>query len=207
MWLWTCFIVLGAYLLGNLNGSILVSRVCAHEDVRTHGSGNAGLTNFARSYGGIFTLVVLLVDVGKTVAACLLGGFLLRPYGFYLEGVTLGALLVSLGHDFPALLGFRGGKGVLCGITAVYLIDWWCGLVITGIFLLAYLLTGFVSLGSISGAAGAIVYLCLFYRSRPLVLAGGCVLALLIIGMHHANIHRLFTGKEPKTNLLHKIKK
>ena len=64
-------VVLG-WFFGGWNGAILISRAKMHEDVRSKGSGNAGLTNFLRSYGGAATLLVLLIDVGKTLAACLI---------------------------------------------------------------------------------------------------------------------------------------
>ena len=103
--------VLASYLLGNLNGAVCMSTLLSHEDVREHGSGNAGLTNFARNYGGWNSLLVVLIDGGKAVIATMLSGLLLKPYGLEAEGMMLGAVAVSLGHDFPALLGFRGGKG------------------------------------------------------------------------------------------------
>ena len=63
-----------AYLLGNLNGAIVISRLIANEDVRTKGSGNAGLTNFTRNYGSAGSVFVILIDVGKAALACLIGG-------------------------------------------------------------------------------------------------------------------------------------
>ena len=99
-----------AYFLGNLNGAVLISRAVAHEDVRTKGSGNAGLTNFTRNYGSAASVFVIAIDVGKAVAGCLLGGLLLKSYGHYLDGVALGGLFVILGHDFPVLLGSRAAR-------------------------------------------------------------------------------------------------
>ena len=103
--------VLASYLLGNLNGAVCMSTLLSHEDVREHGSGNAGLTNFARNYGGWNSLLVVLIDGGKAVIATVLSGLLLKPYGLEAEGMMLGAVAVSLGHDFPALLGFRVEDG------------------------------------------------------------------------------------------------
>ena len=110
-----------SYLLGNLNGAVCMSAIVAGDDVRSHGSGNAGLTNFIRNYGRRSALFVVLIDAGKAVAACLCAGLLLEPYGLYREGMMLGAAAVILGHDFPALLGFRGGKGILCGLAAAFI--------------------------------------------------------------------------------------
>ena len=103
-----------SYFLGNHNGAICVSAML-HDDVRSHGSGNAGLTNFIRSYGAGRSAMVIAIDVGKAVLACLLGALVFEPYGLRLEGMTLAGVCVMLGHDFPALQGFRGGKGILSG--------------------------------------------------------------------------------------------
>ena len=195
-----------AYLLGNLNGAVVVSRIVAHEDVRTKGSGNAGLTNFTRNYGSHTSIFVILIDMGKAVASCLLGGLLLKPYGYYIEGVALGGLFLILGHDFPALLGFKGGKGILSGVTVALMMDWRIGLFVFGIFLVAYLATGYVSLGSIlsSGSFGFIY--AMFHWEHTFAVIVGFILSALIVWMHRANIVRLVKGQERKTNLLGKGK-
>ena len=197
-----------AYLLGNLNGAVVISRLVAHEDVRTKGSGNAGLTNFTRNYGAHTSVFVILIDVGKAVAACLIGGLLLKDYGHYADGVALGGLFVILGHDFPALLGFKGGKGILSGVTVALMLDWRIGLFVFGIFLLAYALTKYVSLGSVlsSGAFGPI-YAVVHWGEGWFPIVVGFVLSALIVWMHRGNIVRLVKGEERKTNLLGKGKK
>ena len=197
-----------AYLLGNLNGAVLISRLVAHEDVRTKGSGNAGLTNFTRNYGAASSVFVIAIDVGKAVAACLIGGLLLEDYGHYMDGVALGGLFVILGHDFPALLGFKGGKGILSGVTVALMLDWRIGLFVFGIFLVAYALTKYVSLGSIlsSGAFGPI-YAVVHWGEGVFPICVGFALSALIVWMHRGNILRLVKGEERKTNLLGKGKK
>ena len=197
-----------AYLLGNLNGAVLISRLIAHEDVRTRGSGNAGLTNFTRNYGAHTSVFVIAIDVGKAVAACLIGGLLLEDYGHYMDGIALGGLFVILGHDFPALLGFKGGKGILSGVTVALMLDWRIGLFVFGIFLLAYALTKYVSLGSVlsSGAFGPI-YAIVHWGEGIFPIVVGFVLSALIVWMHRSNIVRLMKGEERKTNLLGKGKK
>lgn len=121
-------IILASYFLGNLNGAILISRLLAHDDVRRHGSGNAGFTNFCRNYGSLSGLLVFAIDALKAVAACALGRVLLTPLGYGLEGAVLGALFVGIGHDFPATLGFHGGKGIVCGFASAMMLDWRVGL-------------------------------------------------------------------------------
>lgn len=197
-----------AYLLGNLNGAVVISRIIAHEDVRTKGSGNAGLTNFTRNYGAATSVFVIAIDVGKAVAACLIGGMLLEDYGHYMDGIALGGLFVILGHDFPALLGFKGGKGILSGVIVALMLDWRIGLTVFGIFLLAYALTKYVSLGSVlsSGSFGPI-YAIVHWGEGWFPIVVGFILSALLVWMHRGNIVRLIKGEERKTNLLGKGRK
>ena len=207
MWYRVMLAALGSYLLGNLNGAVIVSRLTAHEDVRSHGSGNAGLTNFIRNYGVRTAALVILIDVGKAVAACLLGQTLLSPLGYAKEGQMLGAACVLLGHIFPALLGFKGGKGILSGFTIALMVDWRIGLLIFLAFAVAYGLTQYVSLGSVLAAAMFGVGFILFYRQQPVVMWTALLLAALVIFMHRGNIQRLLRGEERKTNLFGKGRK
>ena len=207
MWYRVVIAALGSYLLGNLNGAVIVSRVMAHEDVRSHGSGNAGLTNFIRNYGVRTAALVILIDVGKAVAACLLGQALLAPLGYGKEGQMLGAACVLLGHSFPALLGFKVGKGILSGFTIALMVDWRIGLLIFLTFAVAYGLTQYVSLGSVLAAAMFGVGFILFYRQQPVVMWTALLLAALVIFMHRGNIQRLLRGEERKTNLFGKGRK
>lgn len=207
MWYRVVIAALGSYLLGNLNGAVIVSRVMAHEDVRSHGSGNAGLTNFIRNYGVRTAALVVLIDVGKAVAACLLGQALLSPLGYAKEGQMVGAACVLLGHIFPALLGFKGGKGILSGFTIALMVDWRIGLLIFLTFAVAYGLTQYVSLGSVLAAAMFGVGFILFYRQQPVVMWTALLLAALVIFMHRGNIQRLLRGEERKTNLFGKGRK
>ena len=194
-----------AYLLGNLNGAVIVSHLVAHEDVRTKGSGNAGLTNFTRNYGASTSVFVILIDVGKAAAACLVGGLLLGRFGHYIDGVALGGLFVIVGHDFPVLLGFKGGKGILSGVTVALMLDWRIGLFVFGIFLVAYFLTHYVSLGSVlsSGSFG-FLYAWVHWGEKLFPILVGFFLSALIVWMHRSNIVRLVKGEERKTNLFGK---
>ena len=195
-----------AYFLGNLNGAVLVSAMM-HDDVRTHGSGNAGLTNFVRNFGAGRALYVIAIDVGKAVLACEAGRLMLTPFDMATEGTALGALGVILGHTFPVLLGFKGGKGILSGVTVALMLDWRLGLLVFGIFLIAYLLTKYVSLGSVL-SAGSFGPIYAFVRPDVGIfpIAVGLFLSALIVWKHRGNIIRLFKGEERKTNLLSKGK-
>lgn len=190
--------VLG-YLLGGINGAILLSKLVEKDDVRRHGSGNAGFTNFFRNYGKRTSLLVILIDAAKAAASCLLGGWLLGKYGLGTEGMLLGGLAATLGHDFPAFLGFRGGKGIVCGFAAALVTDWRVGLILLAVFALVYFLTHYVSLASVLCALGFFVSFWLFYPGRPFVLIlSGCLSALAIF-LHRENIGRLVKGQERKT--------
>ena len=197
---------LTCYFLGNHNGAICVSAML-HDDVRSHGSGNAGLTNFIRNYGAGRSALVIAIDVCKAILACILGGLMLEPLGYGLEGRVLGGVCVMLGHDFPALQGFRGGKGILSGWFIAWTVDWRVGLLIAIVFFSAYLLTQYVSLGSVLAAAAFGVGFAIFHHDNLPVMLGGFFMSLLTIFMHRGNIARLLKGEERKTNLFAKGKK
>ena len=207
MWFAIIVTLLVGYLLGNLNGAVCMSNLVAHEDVRNQGSGNAGLTNFIRNYGAASSISVILIDGGKAALACLAGGLMLSGYGMYVEGMAIGGLAVMLGHDFPALLGFRGGKGILSGAVIAFTVDWRIGALILSVFLIAYLLTQYVSLGSVLASLAFSVGFAVFHYDNLVVMVCGVVMGLLAVYMHRGNIVRLLQGKERKTNLFGKGEK
>ena len=204
MWLAIVLTFLIGDLLGNLNGAVCISNLVAHEDVRSHGSGNAGLTNFIRNYGAVKGLAVIAIDGGKAAIACLVGGLLLERYDLYDEGMAMGGSAVMLGHVFPALLGFRGGKGVLSGFFVALTMDWRIAVLILIVFAIAYGLTQYVSLGSGLGAAGFGAGFLIFYWGNPVVMICGLFMAAFVIIMPRENIRRLLKGEERKTNLFGK---
>ena len=144
------------------------------------------------------------VDALKAVAACLIGGFLLKPYGMRLEGTAFGGLAVMLGHVFPAFLGFRGGKGILSGFFVALMLDWRVAVLILAVFAVAYFATGYVSLGSVLASAAFGIGFALFYFDNLIVLLCGLAMSLLAIFMHRQNIARLLKGEERKTDLFKK---
>ena len=184
------------YLLGSVSFSIILSRLKYQDDIRRHGSGNAGMTNTLRTYGKLSAVLVLIGDFGK--------GFLAAWLGWKLGGSAMAAYLAGfcavVGHMFPLYFGFRGGKGVA---TAAGVILGTCPQVFV---VLAVLFAGiiffsrYVSLGSISVAA---VYPLLmlfwiwgipgFLRVEMLCAAG---MAGLVIWAHRSNIGRLLSGTE-----------
>lgn len=198
-----------AYFCGCFNGAVIVSKYILRDDVRTHGSGNAGLTNFYRTFGGPLTLVVILTDVFKAIVAIWVGMFLFRQ--MIANEVLVVALskywaglFCLLGHMFPCMFHFKGGKGILSGGAIAIMIDWRIALVVWGGFLILAILTRYVSLGS-CWAGASFPFATWFVYHNVVITVLGAVIGLLILYMHRGNIKRLLTGTENKFSL-HKKK-
>lgn len=190
--------VLIGYFLGCINGALLVSKYILHDDVRNHGSGNAGLTNFYRVFGGKLTVVVVLCDMLKAVCAVLLGQFLMGHIaGWFVLGKYVAGLACMLGHMFPCMFHFKGGKGILSGGTIVWMIDWRIGLVVWVGFLLLFLLTKYVSLGSV-WAGASFPFATWYFYPDPVIVLLAFLLGALILWKHRSNIVRLIHGNENK---------
>ena len=128
----------------------------------------------------------------------------MEHFGYGYEGMMLGAVAVSLGHDFPALLGFKGGKGILCGFTTALVLDWRIGLAVLVVFVIAFAVTRYVSLGSVLGAVVFALGFGLLHYDNLSIMIGGIFLGLLAIYMHRSNIVRLCKGTESKVHLIHR---
>lgn len=192
---WILIVVIG-YCLGNINGAIIVSKVLLKDDVRSHGSGNAGLTNFFRTYGGFQSLLVIVLDVGKCVAACLIARAILNENA--LTATMTAGLSAIIGHSYPAAAGFRGGKGILCGAALAACADWRIFAIILTLFVLAVLLTRYVSLGSVLAAVAFAVGFLVFHWGNLPVCILAVVAASFVIFRHRSNIVRLVKGTESK---------
>ena len=194
-----------SYALGCLNGSILVSRHMFGVDIRSMGSGNAGATNFFRSFGLRGLLEVLALDIGKGVAATLLGGLLLglaapeeADLAYYREvGRVFAAFCCIMGHVFPAPFGFRGGKGILCGVACVFVMEYHAGLICLLIFAIAVAATRYVSLGSVLAALSVpVTALAQGFSGLSMTLV--CISVALVVLKHWQNIVRLIQHRESK---------
>ena len=198
-----------AYFCGCFNGAVIVSKYILRDDVRTHGSGNAGLTNFYRTFGGPLTFVVILCDVLKACGRYLLSAAVAAPSPVGSETIAVplaeywAGLFCLLGHMFPCMFHFKGGKGILSGGTIAIMIDWRIALVVWGGFLLLAVLTRYVSLGSCWAGASFPFATWFVYHDVFLTVFGAC-LGWLILYMHRGNIQRLLSGTENKFSLHHK---
>ena len=194
-----------SYFCGCFNGAVIVSKYILHDDVRNHGSGNAGLTNFLRTFGGPWTAVVILCDVLKAVVAVLVGAWMAGGFAptfwggdLVVYGKYWAAAFCLLGHMFPCMFGFKGGKGILSGGTIAIMLDWRLALLVWGGFLILTALTRYVSLGSSFAAAAFPVGTWLFVSHDPIIMCLAVFLGGLVLWMHRANIKRLLTGTENK---------
>ncbi|MDR2599139.1 MAG: glycerol-3-phosphate 1-O-acyltransferase PlsY [Oscillospiraceae bacterium] len=221
---------LPAYLLGGLNGAIIVGKALYRKDIRDYGSGNAGLTNFYRTFGKGGSLLVILIDVIKTVTPVLLGGWLFAnsyfetpphtdiftwyltfverfPYMYVNSALFLGQMyagfFVILGHCFPVYYKFKGGKGVMAIGAIVIVADWRIALIAWCVFVLVVFITRYVSLGAIIGSV-SIPFIMLILNNNSWGLAEYVMVTLcvlLVVARHIPNINRLFKGKESKLKL------
>lgn len=212
---WICYIIMLVvpYLLGGINTSIIITKIKTGKDIRTMGSGNAGLTNTLRTQGKSTAVIVLLGDVAKAVVAVLA----VRLSFEYIGGVNttvlanemnwvgyMAAFMVVVGHVFPIYYGFKGGKGVLAAISAIFAIDWRSAVILLTVFIILVAITRYVSLGSCI-SSGMFLFTTLiftyFIDKDPSgivnAIIGGCTGGLIIF-MHRGNIHRLLTHTEKK---------
>lgn len=200
------------YLMGSINSAITVVRILKHEDIRKFGSGNAGLTNTLRCFGKLCALLTLIGDLSKGVIAVLLSRDLLAQLvmgadtNVYFIGYVAGMFAI-LGHVFPLYYGFKGGKGVLVGVSVFLVLDPRVFCILIGIFAIILLLSKYVSLASIIATACApiVTFLSQYIRWDDydlwrLFLHAGltAIMAATIIWMHRSNIQRLRNGTENK---------
>ena len=191
-----------AYFCGCFNGAVIVSKYILRNDVRNHGSGNAGLTNFHRVFGGPLTAVVILTDVIKAVVALLVGTVIFRGMVYDAVEIELfakywAALFCLLGHMFPCMFHFKGGKGILSGGTIALMVDWRVALVVWGGFLILTALTRYVSLGSV-WAGGSFPFISWICFPDPVIVVLAFACGGLVVWKHRANIKRLLSGTESK---------
>ena len=187
-----------SYFLGCFNGAVLIPTFIIKDDIRGHGSGNAGLTNVYRTYGARYALPVILLDMGKTAVSTLIGGYMFHClYEDWTLGVLVAGLTCIIGHVFPAFYEFKGGKGILSGSILVIMLDWRMALVAWILFVLSVVLTRYISLGSIT-AATSVAVSAFFIYDRPLYIVLAFITAVLVIWSHRSNVVRLVKGNENK---------
>jgi len=190
-----CIVV--PYLLGSLNFGVMISNKKYGDDVRTHGSGNAGATNMLRTYGKKAAALTLLGDALKAVVATCIGLFLMPGDEF----AYVAALFCMIGHAFPVFFKFKGGKGVVVAAASMLVLNPLVCILCILIFVIIVAFTRYVSLGSI---IAAFLFPLMNYRlpvyfpSFPIKTIFCILMGLFIIFLHRKNIVRLFNGTENK---------
>lgn len=205
-----------SYLLGSVNFAIILSKLFTHKDVRNHGSGNAGMTNVMRTVGKLPGILTLIGDIIKGMLAVSIGRFLLFPYihssvggdwSLPIYGAFICGICCMLGHIFPVFFGFKGGKAVATTLGVGFILDWRLILSALGIFLIVFLITKIVSIGSILAAASLPIFTAVWYPlygtsgeegSRLVLTLLAFVIGAIIIIKHKSNIIRLLHGEEKK---------
>ena len=196
-------VAVAAYLLGSLNSAIIVSKWKWKQDIRSFGSGNAGLTNMHRVYGKDGAIYTLVGDIAKQVVSVLIGAIVLGRYGAYLAGG-----FCIIGHILPVYYRFKGGKGVLTAATMILVIDPLIFAVLFVILALILAITRYVSLSSVIAAITYPASITVAYgNAHAFEIFFALFVGALVIYMHRTNLYRLFNGTESKFSFKKKTDK
>ena len=198
-------VIMIAYLLGSINFAIVISGRKYKEDIRAHGSKNAGMTNMMRTYGKSAAVLTLVGDALKAILSCIIGYLMMGQLGAYAAG-----LFCMIGHVFPLYYGFKGGKGVVTAAATVLMTDPLVFLILLTLFVIMVAIWRFISLASIT--CMGLYPLILSFTTRlfvgkvsPFILFS-ILMAVLIIGKHWSNIKRLRDGTESKFSFKKSVK-
>lgn len=186
---WFVLVIIIAYFLGNISPSILLGRARG-VDIKKEGSGNAGTTNALRVLGKKAAVITLIIDIGK--------GFAAVQIGYLLSGAQAAmfcALAAFIGHIWPLLFRFKGGKGVAVAFGTILAINWQLALIALGIVALTVLITRMVSMGSV---IAAVSFPIISYFLEKDFFWFGIVMALIMLYAHRSNIRRIINGEEHK---------
>jgi glycerol-3-phosphate acyltransferase PlsY len=199
-----------AYLLGSIPASVWIGKIFHRIDVREHGSGNAGTANTIRVLGWKTGIPVLIIDLAKGWTAAMLPAFfnIADPGSALLTNMQiLTGVTAIIGHIFPVLAGFRGGKGVATVFGVLLAIQPLLTICCLGVFLAVILITGIVSVSSMSAGIAFPVMLFLFFDTPSVIFKVFSVLvAIALLITHRKNIRRLLKGEESKLIRLRKKK-
>lgn len=197
-----------AYLVSGVNPAIVLSKLIYHQDIRELGSKNPGFTNFKRVFGSKYAWFVFALDILKSVALCLVFGYLFAACGLsYQLGVAFTGFFAMLGHAYPVWYHFEGGKAFLVAAAAIFFIDWRVGLIAMGVMMLLLFTVKYMSLSVIVAALTCPITLALFGADHWTVILIVSLSTLFLIYRHKENIKRLFKGTESKFSLLDRKKK
>ena len=201
------FIIIGCvfcavvgYLFGSINSSIIISRLFYKDDIRTHGSGNAGSTNMLRTHGTASGLLTLLFDALKTAIAIIIGAVVFNLPGAYIAG-----FFCIIGHIYPIFFKFKGGKGVVTVAMTMALTNVTTFLICLGIFLIVVVISKYVSLGSIIAVIAypfVLFAMLKLYCAEPIEyyigIPAAVLIAAIVVFKHRSNIKKIAGHRESK---------
>ncbi|MCI8649873.1 MAG: glycerol-3-phosphate 1-O-acyltransferase PlsY [Anaerotruncus sp.] len=202
-WLIAALVAAVSYLIGSVSFAVIVSRIGAQDDVRIHGSGNAGMTNILRTYGKKLAFFTAIGDFGKGIVAVALGRMVFGLADIHsFDGGYIAGLFVILGHLYPLFFGFKGGKGVLTGLGVVLVLNWRVFLIITVLLVPVVFKIKIVSLTVLIGYTLFPIFTVLvdWWMGRNILFNLFFSLIISVIGIykHRENIKRLRAGTEYK---------
>lgn len=194
-----------SYAIGTLSSPILLAKFVFHKDITRQGRGYVGYNTFVRHFGQKWGLAVIAADIVKSVIAVVIGGLLMLipGDGFRQIGSLFAGFCLVLGDMFPVQRNFRGGKGIICLYTALWLADWRIGLFVIGVFIAVLALSQYMSLASLCGCFTGMIATWIFADpNQAKGLAGVLVLFsfLFILWRHRGNIQKLLAKQEPKVS-------
>ena len=200
IYLYCAFFALVAYLLGGVNGAIILSRLVYKEDIRELGSKNPGFTNFKRLHGfAPATFGVMAIDICKTILPVLIARLVMNStYGAGQLAAAAALLGCMLGHAFPVWYNFKGGKAVMTFLAGVWCVDWRAGLICFAIFVIILFTIRFMSVASMSFAVLFPIVVFILGCRNPITLVIMAAAGILVVARHHQNISRLKAGTESK---------
>lgn len=182
------------YLLGNIPSGVLIAKSYGIRDIRKHGSGNSGTTNVLRTVGWLPSVLTLVCDCLKGYVSCLIGRWLGGD-----TGMLIGGLCAILGHDFPAFMGFRGGKGIATSLGMIIAINPWIALAEFVVQIVAVALTRTMSIASLITTVAFPILTAILERGRDnyaLFVGAAIIASALSLFGHRSNIQRLARGEE-----------
>ncbi len=189
--------ICGGYVLGSLSFAVLVSRVMGLADPRTYGSKNPGATNVLRSGNKAAALVTLLGDALKGAVAVWLASRFAPDFGLGPFTVAVTGLAAFVGHVYPVLFRFRGGKGVATFFGVLAALQPWLALFAATVWLVMAIFFRYSSLASITAAVLAPFFYALVYGFDG-TLAVVLAMSVLLVSRHQQNLANLMAGKERK---------
>lgn len=194
--LWYLVVAAASYLLGSVNTAVVVSKLVYKDDVRRHGSKNAGMTNMFRVFGKKAGFLTLGGDFLKAFLAVFVTMIL---FGSHFGAPYVAAFFCAFGHIFPVFYGFKGGKGVLIAAVSILFLDPPVFLLVAAVFALMFFTTRVVSLSSITAALlYPLISSCFPKNNFIVTTVFSLALGVFVVVMHKDNIRRLWNKEEPR---------